>query len=464
MRFVALTLFLAASVARADLSEADLATAARLRDSALASPLAYELVTSLTTEVGSRMAGSPGDERAVAWAVARLKRLGFANVRAEPFKFTAWKRGPGHAQITAPYPHRLVMTALGNSVPTPPEGLEAEVAYYPDFAALRADKSDRARGKIVFIDQKTERLRFGATYGSAVAARTSGASEAAKRGAIASVIRSIGTDHDRMAHTGAMLYQADAPRIPAIAVSVPDADTIARIAKDANASPLRLKLVVATEPEVPATSHNVIAEIEGTDLAKDIVLIGAHLDSWDEGTGAIDDGAGVGIVVGAAKAILDSGSKPRRTIRVVLFGNEEKVVDGSRAYGERYKGVRHQMVGESDFGAGRPWRFATRVTPAALPVMAQIEKVLVPLDMARGDNDANTGPDAALLSRRHGWPTLHADQDGSDYFNYHHTPNDTLDKVDPAAMRVNVAAWSVMAWLAAQSDVEFGPLPREPGP
>jgi len=222
--------------------------------------------------------------------------------------------------------------------------------------------------------------------------------------------------------------------------------------------------VVATEPEVPATSHNVIAEIEGTDLAKDIVLIGAHLDSWDEGTGAIDDGAGVGIVVGAAKAILDSGSKPRRTIRVVLFGNEEKVVDGSRAYGEKYKDVRHQMVGESDFGAGRPWRFATRVTPAALPVMAQIEKVLVPLDMARGDNDANTGPDAALLSRRHGWPTLHADQDGSDYFNYHHTPNDTLDKVDPAAMRVNVAAWSVMAWLAAQSDVEFGPLPREPGP
>ena len=465
MRFLlAAALALATFAARADLSENDLASAARLREAALASPLAYELVTSLTTEVGSRMAGSEADPRAVAWAVARLKDLGFANVRAESFRVSAWKRGAERAEITAPYPQRLVVTALGNSVPTPAEGLEAEVAYYPDLAALRADKSDRARGKIVFIDQKTERRRFGATYGSAVAARTAGPSEAARHGAIACVIRSIGTDHDRFAHTGVMIYESNAPKIPAAAVSIPDADVIARIARQPGPpAPLRLRLALATETEVAATSSNVIAEIEGSDLAKDIVLIGAHLDSWDLGTGAIDDGAGVGIVVGAAKAILDAGLKPRRTIRVVLFGNEEKGLDGSRSYGEKYKDIRHQMVGESDFGAGRPWRFSTRVLPSALPVMAQVAAVLAPLDMARGDNESSTGPDADFLVRRYGWPTLHPDQDGSDYFNYHHTPNDTLDKVDPIAMRANAAAWAVIAWLAAQADVDFGPLPRDPG-
>jgi hypothetical protein len=465
MRFLlAAALALATFAARADLSDGDLASAARLREAALASPLAYELVTSLTTEVGARMAGSEADPRAVAWAVARLKSLGFANVRAESFTLSAWKRGAERAEITSPYPQRLVVTALGNSVPTPAEGLEAEVAYYPDLAALRADKSDRARGKIVFIDQKTERRRFGATYGSAVAARTAGASEAARHGAIACVIRSIGTDHDRFAHTGVMIYESNVPKIPAAAVSIPDADVIARIARQPSpAAPLRLRLALATEPEVAATSSNVIGEIEGSDLAKDIVLIGAHLDSWDLGTGAIDDGAGVGIVVGAAKAILAAGLKPRRTIRVVLFGNEEKGLDGSRSYGEKYKDIRHQMVGESDFGAGRPWRFSTRVLPSALPVMAQVAAVLAPLDMARGDNESSTGPDADFLVRRHGWPTLHPDQDGSDYFNYHHTPNDTLDKVDPAAMRANAAAWAVIAWLAAQADVDFGPLPRDPG-
>jgi len=257
-----------------------------------------------------------------------------------------------------------------------------------------------------------------------------------------------------------MIYEPNVPKIPAAAVSIPDADVIARIARQP--APLRLRLALATEPEVAATSSNVIGEIEGSDLAKDIVLIGAHLDSWDLGTGAIDDGAGVGIVVGAAKAILDAGLKPRRTIRVVLFGNEEKGLDGSRSYGEKYKDIRHQMVGESDFGAGRPWRFSTRVLPSALPVMAQVAAVLAPLDMARGDNESSTGPDADFLVRRYGWPTLHPDQDGSDYFNYHHTPNDTLDKVDPIAMRANAAAWAVIAWLAAQADVDFGPLPRDP--
>jgi hypothetical protein len=460
---LAAALLLAAGAAQAELSAEDLAAARRLREAALASPLAYELVTSLTTEVGPRMAGSPAYDRAVDWAMERFRRLGFANVRSESFPIQAWRRGPEHAEVVSPHPQPLVMASLGNSVPTPPGGIEAEVAYYPDIAALRADKTERARGRIVFIDQKTEKRRFGATYGSAVAARVSGASEAAKRGAVASAIRSIGTDHDRFAHTGVMIYEKGVPRIPAIAVSIPDADLIARLATAAQpAAPLRLRISVATEAEVPASSSNVIAEIEGGDLAKDIVLISAHLDSWDQGTGAIDDGAGVGIVMAAAKAILDLGVKPRRTIRVVLFGNEEKGLDGARSYGEKYKAVTHQMVGESDFGAGRPYRFATRVRAEALPVAYQIARTLAPLEIEGGDNEGRTGPDADFLRARHGWPVLHPDQDGRDYFDFHHTPNDTLDKIDPATLRPNVAAWAVIAWLAAQSDVDFGPLPREP--
>ena len=187
---------LAALHTRADLTAADLAHADKLRAAGLSSSLAYELVTSLTTEIGPRMGGSAADARAVAWGVERMKRLGFSNVRAESFTMTAWRRGPGSAQVTAPHPQPLVMAALGNSIATPAEGIEAEIAYYEDFAALKADTSERARGRIVFIDQKTERQRFGATYGRAVQARTQGASEAAKRGALAVVIRSIGTDHD----------------------------------------------------------------------------------------------------------------------------------------------------------------------------------------------------------------------------------------------------------------------------
>jgi carboxypeptidase Q len=456
----------APSVAQADsaaalLSAADLSHAQRLREAALQSTLAYELVASLTTEVGPRPAGSPADARAVAWAVDRLKALGLSNVRAEPVPLKAWQRGAAQAQLTSPFPQPVVMTALGNSVATPPEGLHAEVAYYSDLAALRADTGDRARGRIVFIDEKTERTRDGAGYGRAVAARAMGAIEAGKRGAVAVAIRSIGTDRDRLPHTGAMRYQIDVPSIPAFAVSVPDADQIARLAAHpATASrPLKMHVTLQAESGLPAVSHNVIGEVPGTDLAQEVVLLGAHLDSWDLGTGAVDDAAGVGIVTAAAKAILDGGTRPRRTVRVVLFANEENGFDGAFAYGARYREQPHQWVGESDFGAGPVWRMRSRVLPAALTVVSQIAEALAPLGIAAGDNLGNPGPDAAQLMRRQRWPGLELGQDGSDYFDWHHTANDTLDKVNRATLPQNVAAWAVATWLAAQSPVRFGPLP-----
>ncbi|HEX6708541.1 MAG TPA: M20/M25/M40 family metallo-hydrolase [Albitalea sp.] len=442
----------ATPLAAAQTLDDDLVHAALLRERGLADTLAYSLIESLVTEVGARPAGSASNARAVQWALAQLRRLGFAKVRADEVSFSIWQRGAESAQLTAPYAHRLTLLGLGNTVPTPDGGIEAEVAWYPDLEALRSDTSERARGRIVVIDQKTERSRDGSGYGRAIGMRTGGAVEAARHGAVALVIRSLATDHDRFAHTGSMRYEPSVPRIPAAAMSVPDADLIARLHE--RGRPVSLRLALASR-QVDARSHNVIAEVPGTDLAGEIVQLGAHLDSWDVGHGAVDDGAGIGIATAAAKLLLDSGRRPRRTVRLVLFANEENGFDGANGYAERYKDEPHQLVSESDFGAGRIWRLRSRVRPEALERIALIGRALAPLGIEPAGNDASPSPDAGVLMRRRQWPALELTQDGSDYFDVHHTENDTLDKVDAKALPQNVAAWAVAAWLAAQSDVRF---------
>jgi carboxypeptidase Q len=430
---------------------ADLEHAAALRQAGLADTEAWRIVEGLTTDIGARAAGTPADARAAAWALAQLKRLGLQAARAESFPLKVWQRGPASARLVAPVPQPLVMAALGNSVAG---AAEAEVAWYPDFAALKADTSERAKGRIVFIDQRTERTRDGRGYGMAVGARFSGASEAAKRGAVALAIRSIGTARDRLAHTGAMGYEPGVARIPAFAVSTPDADLLARL--QARGETLKLAFTLEAKSDVEATTQNVIAEVPGGDLKHEIVLLSAHLDSWDVGQGALDDGAGVAIVSAAAALIARAGRTPRRSIRVVLFGNEENGFDGARDYGNRYGQAPHQIVAESDFGAGRIWRFASRVAPAALPLAEEIGRQLVPLGIQwMAGNEGNPGPDAAVLMRRFGWPAMQLGQDGSQYFDVHHTENDTLDKVERDALPQNVAAWAVAAWLAAQSPLPF---------
>ncbi len=448
--------------AEAVFDAADQRAAAALRDAALQDTEAWRLLQGLCTEVGARPAGSAGDAKAVAWARRELAALGLQQVRAEPLPVRVWQRGPAAATLLAAgaAPEPLVMAALGNSVAAPADGIEAEVAYFSDLAALQAEPVDgsRARGRIVFIDQKTERTRDGRGYGVAVAARTLGPVEAAKRGALALAIRSIGTDRERIAHTGATRYQVGVPRIPAFAVSVPDAERVAAL--HAAGAPLRLRFTLQAQEGVEATTHNVIAEIPGGDLRDEVVLISAHLDSWDLGQGAQDDGAGVAIVSAAAAQIVRAGLRPRRTIRVVLFGNEENGFDGARAYGDRYGGQVHQLVGESDFGAGLVWQMRARVVPAALPLMQLAAALLAPLGVAwpaEGANSGSPGPDAALLMRRHRWPAVQLSQDGSGYFDVHHTVHDTLDRIDPATLPPNVACWAVVAWLAAQSPLPFGP-------
>ena len=464
-------------------SAADLAQARTLIAQASRSGEAWRLIRELAQGIGPRPAGSEGDRRAVAWAQRALGELGLQSVRTQPIELNTWQRGPGSAVLLGSSPRPLVMAALGNSISTPAEGLEAEVAWYPSLAALMAEPADssrsRAAGRIVIVDQRTERTRDGTGYGRSVGARLNGPVEAARRGAVAYGLRSVGTsggptpaagaepsnaerDGRRIAHTGATRYDLRVRPIPAFAISVPDADVIADRA--ARQEPLRLRLNIQTRSDVPGLTHNVIADVPGTDLAHEIVLIGAHLDSWDLGQGAVDDGAGVAIVSAAAGLIAQAARRspalrPRRTIRVVLFANEENGFDGAMAYGKAHAQVAHQIVAESDFGGGRIYRLSSRVQPAALPLFAQLAQLLQPLGVEAGDNNGNPGPDAAYLMRTHRWPAFQLHQDGTRYFDVHHTERDTIDQLDPADLQQNVACWVAATWLAAQSPVSFSPVP-----
>lgn len=449
-----------AAAAEAAYSREDLATAAALRDAALAGNRAYDLVASLTTEVGPRLAGSAGDRAAVAWAVAKLKSLGLANVRTQEVLVPHWVRGEASAEIVAPFPQPLVAVALGGSIGTPDAGTEADVVAFDDVEALRRASREQVEGRIVYLRKRTARTRDGKGYADAVPGRSQGPSVAAGLGAVALVIRSIGTSTDRVAHTGTLVYSIEQPKIPALALSNPDADLVER--QLASGQPVRMR-VRLTSRDLPRTrSANVIGEVPGTDRAGEVVVLGAHLDSWDLGQGAVDDGAGVAIVTAAAALVNERGAKPSRTIRVVLYANEEFGLSGAteyaRAIGDEIG--RHAAALEADLGGGRVWRFQSRVLPSALPAMQQLARVLKPLGVEAGDNAARGGADLGPL-RRAGVPVFTLQHDAAEYFDVHHTVNDTLDRIDRASLDQAVAAYAATAWLLAQARVDLGPLSPE---
>ncbi|MFM9865567.1 MAG: M20/M25/M40 family metallo-hydrolase, partial [Micropepsaceae bacterium] len=299
-------------------------------------------------------------------------------------------------------------------------------------------------GKIVFINDRMKAARDGSGYGVAVRKRSRGAIEAAKRGAVAVVIRSVGTDNTRFPHTGNMNYDAAVKKIPAAAVSNADADQIERL--NAMGVGVRLKLLLKTREMPNAPSGNVVADIVGVEKPEEIVLLAAHLDSWDLGTGAIDDATGVGIVVAAALRAAGPDLKPKRTIRVVLYGAEEVGVHGGDAYAKAHAGdvANHVMATEADFGTGRVWRFASKAPEADLPFFDNVAASLRDLGVERGDNKSGGGADIAALAKK-GVPIVGLTQDGTTYFDLHHTANDTLDKVDAAALEQNVEVYARVA-------------------
>jgi Zn-dependent M28 family amino/carboxypeptidase len=360
-----------------------------------------------------------------------------------------------HGEILAPFAQPLALTALGYSAGTPAGGLTAEVIGFETFDALKAADPASVRGKIVFVGTRMHAFRDGHDYGIGSTIRTKGPALASTMGAAAFLLRSAGTDTNRLPHTGVTNFAGATP-IPAAALSSPDADQLERELK--SGKPVTIKLALDCGIEGNYTGANVIAELRGSKKPDEYFVMGGHLDSWDPGTGAIDDGVGIGIAVGAAHVIASLPQRPARSIRVVAFANEEAGLWGGKAFAAKYaKDIKRAVLGsESDGGADRIWSITASVKPAARDAIAQIAEVLKPLGV---EYDANApGNGGSDLSEMHkvGMAALSLHQDTTRYFDWHHTANDTLDKIDPEQLRQNVAVYAVSAYLAAQADGDFG--------
>lgn len=417
------------------------------------SNLAYEIVESLTVEVGPRIAGSEGDKKAVAWAEKKLAELGFDKIYKQPVRVRNWSRGLADAKVLEPFAQSLVVTSLGGSVATPKGGLKTEVVMFSSLDELSAASEEQVKGKIVFVNRRMIRDKAGRGYGPVVQARFRGAVEASKLGAKAVLIRSVGTDNSRFAHTGSMRYSDDVKKIPAGALSNADSDTLEKIIL--TGKPVELFLNMQSKENGWQTSYNVIGEMTGSEHPEEVVLLGAHLDSWDEGTGAIDDGAGVGIVSSAASLVKRITGQPKRTIRVVLYANEEFGLVGAREYAKANKDDLKNIIvaAESDFGAGKIYQLDTRFAESALPFVDELMTTLGPLGVFKGGNEAGGGPDISMLPQQ-GVPVVSLLQDGTYYFDFHHTPNDTLDKIKPEDIQQNQTVYALFAYLMANSDVD----------
>lgn len=420
----------------------------RILDAALADPQAYEKLCYLCDRIGPRLSGSKNLERAVEWGVEQMRFDGLSNVRKQRVMVPVWVRGEESGRIVEPAEHPLFLLGLGGSVGTPPEGILAEVVPVKAWEELT---EERCRGKIVLYN-----VPF-TSYGAVVPFRTQGAVRAAKVGAVAALVRSLGPRSLRTPHTGAMRYAEDVPKIPAAAVTIECAELIQRLADRGNRVKVHLKMGARTLPD--AESHNVIGEVPGE--TDELVLLGGHLDSWDVGQGANDDGAGCVIVMEAARLLVKLGLKPKRTIRVVLFTNEENGLAGGRAYrdGHMDELSRHVAAIESDGGADTPQGFGLSMPepadqPRGLETIRAISKLLerIPATLVR---DGGGGADITPL-KEHGVPVMSHLADMSRYFDIHHTHADTVDKLDPTTLAKNAAAVAIMAWALSEMPGRIG--------
>jgi hypothetical protein len=438
------------------------ANAAVLRDQALKGSAAYPFLRDLTTEIGERLAGSDQEHRAAQWAVARLTAMGFQNVHIESFPTPGWTRGEERAELISPSMQRLAVTSLGNAGATPPGGIEAPVALFHTYADMLAQPVGSLTGQIVVVTQPMLRAQDGSGYGALAVMRFLGAAEAEKRGAVAYLVRSLSSSDSRLPHTGATDFPPGVAPIPAGALSVPDAEQLDRLSADPSLKgrPLRMRLVLTPTFKSGATADTVVADVVGRERPDEVVLIGGHLDSWDLGTGAIDDGAGAAITTAAAKLILDMPRAPRRTVRLALFGAEEINFAGPAFAAARSAAEQSHYViaAECDFGAEPVYGVALPGASAKSAYGAMLAEAIAPLPAYVDRTPARGGgEDVAPLSPR--VPLASLQQDGTHYFDIHHSADDTLDKVDAQRMDKAVAAWVAFTYLAADSDVDFRAKP-----
>ncbi len=420
---------------------------------ALKDDVAYDIIEGLTTEVGPRQAGTEQEARARTWSVNKLNALGFDNVRSEPFMMPTWVRGAETARVTTPYPQLLKVTALGNSASTGDKGIEAEVVYFDSLDAMKAVPDGSLKGKIAFVTHNMHRTQDGSSYRAFGPIRWFGPSIASQKGAAAYVIKSVGTGYHRNPHTGSTRFAKGVKAIPAGALSLPDADNLERMIMR-SPTPVKMKLVLTPQNIGQQESGNVIAEVTGRDPSKPIILIACHLDSWDLATGAFDDAAGCGIVTAAAKQVKDHG-QPLRTIRILWAGAEEVGIWGGKAYRDAHRAEAHALAMESDFGADNIWGVEFTLPEAAKAMSDQIAAALLPLGIGRSAGKAGGGADIGPIISENNPAIIDLQQNGMRYFDLHHTPDDTLDKIDPEQLRQNVAAWTTVLSIVANSEIDL---------
>ncbi len=430
----------------------------RIQQAALESDYAYAQVAHLSNNIGPRLSGSPQAQHAVEYVAAELKRLGL-EVQLEKVMVPHWVRGeetatlvqfPGMAPNTT---QKIVLTALGGSTATAANGLVAEVVVVNNFEELQELGRKNVAGKIVLFnvlfDKQLAAQGFaGPAYGQAVAYRAAGPSAAARLGAVAALVRSVGGAEYRLPHTGQTRYAADAPRVPAAAVTAEDADLIAYLAGQGGPVKVRLTLTPQSLPDV--VSYNVIGDLKGSEHPEQVVIVSGHLDSWDLGTGAIDDGAGVAIAMQTAQLLKQLRLRPKRTIRVVAWMSEENSLNGGRTYAADHKDdIANQFAAiESDLGAGHPAGFYVQGKLELLPLFEPLAAILQTSGAGVLLSADETGADISFLGAA-GVPTFSPIQDGRTYFNYHHTAADTLDKIVIRELQENCAVVAALAYTLA---------------
>ena len=420
----------------------------RLIGAALADTAAWSRLAELTDTFGHRLSGSKGLEDAIAWALAEMKRDGLEHVRGERVMVPHWVRGRESADLVSPVRHPLVMLGLGNSVGTPPGGIEAEAVVVRSFDDLDA-RGTALKGRIVVYNVPWT------NYGDTVRYRSSGASRAAAHGAVGVLLRSVGQPGLRTPHTGALSYAPDQPKIPAAAIANEDADRLQRIQDRGHTPVVRLMMDAQMLPD--AESANVIGEITGRERPEEIVVLGCHFDSWDVGTGATDDGGGCIASWEAVRLMKKLGLRPRRTVRVVLFTNEENGLRGGLAYRDQHAAelANHVLMIETDGGVFRPLGFGFSGNDQARATVKAVASLLAGIGATRigaAGGGADIGPSVQAAKV----PSMSLDVDGALYFTIHHTPADTVDKIEPTDIARCVAALAVMGYVVADLPFRLG--------
>ncbi len=437
----------------------------RVQQAALASDYAYQITAHLTDNIGPRLAGSPQAQQAVEYIAAEMRKLGL-EVRLEKCTVPHWVRGAESAELVefpgqAPNTNqKIVLTALGGSVATPPQGVTAEVVVVSNFDELNSLGREKVQGKIVLFNVKFDKQLAaaglaGPAYGQAVVYRGRGASAAARLGASASLVRSVGGADYRLPHTGVMSYAPNTPKIPAAAVTAEDADLIEHLARQGR---VRLHLTLTPQDLPPVESYNVIGDLKGSEHPEQVVIVSGHLDSWDLGTGAIDDAAGVGVAMQAAQVMKQLGLRPKRTLRVIAWMDEEGGLLGARTYVKQHAAdiANHFAAVESDLGAGHAMGINFAGPPQLEPLLRPMTAVLQSSGAGTLRSAEDVGSDISPLTAA-GVPSFSPIQDSRFYFDYHHSAADTLDKIVPRELQENAAVMSVLGYALTNIPVD---LPR----